>query len=83
MASKFQNKIIKQYEDSGHLVIKLHKTNKNGIPDILCIKEGISTFIECKEQNDTLKPLQNFIIDELRVAGCEAFCLQDKKGKIY
>lgn len=83
MASKFQNKVIKEYEDNGYLVIKLHKTNKNGIPDLQCIKEGLSTFIECKEANDTLKPLQKYRIDELRLAGCNAFCLQDGKGKIY
>jgi hypothetical protein len=83
MASKFQNRVIKEYESDGYLVIKLHKTNKNGIPDLQCIKDGKSTFIECKEISDTLKPLQKYRIDELKAAGCEAFCLQDKKGKIY
>ena len=81
--SKFQAKIIKEYEKRGYYVLKLHKTNKNGIPDLQCMKDGVSVFIECKEKTDTLKPLQKFRIDELRKNGFKAFCLQDKKGVIY
>ncbi len=83
MASKFQNSVIRDKEKAGYLVIKLHKTNKNGIPDLLCLKDGIAEFIECKEQNDTLKELQKYRIDELRSFGFRAECLQDKKGTIY
>ena len=46
MASNFQTKIIKEYESNGWFVINLIKTNKNGIPDLLCIKEGEKTFFE-------------------------------------
>lgn len=83
MASKFQQSIIKKYEADGYYVINNIKTNKNGIPDLQCIKDGVSTWIECKEASDTLKPLQKFRIDELIAAGCIAFCLQDGKGQIY
>lgn len=81
--SKFQEKVIKEYEKMGYYVVKLHKTNKNGIPDLMCMKNGSSIFIECKEKNDTLKPLQKYRIDELRKNGFESFCLQDEKGIIY
>lgn len=81
--SKFQNKIKKQYENDGYLVIKMHKTNTNGICDLMCLKDGKSVFIEIKEKNDTLKELQKYRIDQLRELGFEAFCLKDGIGKIY
>ena len=83
MASKFQTKIIKEYEAKGYFVINLIKTNKNGITDLLCCKDGESIFIEIKEANDTLKPLQKFRIDELIKNGFKAFCLKKDKGIIY
>jgi len=83
MASKFQAKIIKQYKEAGYLVVKVIKFSDYGWPDLQCIKEGKSIWIECKEATDTLKPLQKYRIDELNVAGCKAFCLQDGKGQIY
>lgn len=81
--SKFQTKVIKEYEKNGYYVINLIKTNKNGIPDLLAIKDGKAIFIECKEKQDTLKELQKFRIDELKEFGCQAFCLKDTKGVIY
>lgn len=73
MASKHQTKIINEYKKKGYYVINLIKTNKNGIPDLLCLKENEKPlFIECKEKNDTLKPLQKFRIEELKKLGFEA-----------
>jgi|688.fasta_scaffold677149_1 hypothetical protein len=84
MASKFQNKIIKEYKELGYTVIKIIKFSENGYPDLLCIKKDtVDTWIECKEKNDTLKTLQAFRIDELNKLGKLAFCLQDGKGIIY
>ena len=80
MASKYQTKIIKRFEADGYLVINLIKTNKNGIPDLLCLKDGETPlFIECKEKTDTLKPLQKFRIEELKKYGVNAIVLQDTK----
>jgi Holliday junction resolvase len=80
MASKYQSKIIKRFENDGYLVINLIKTNKNGIPDLLVLKEGEKPlFIECKEKTDTLKPLQKFRIEELKKYGVNAVVLQDLK----
>ena len=79
MASKFQSKIIKEYQDNDWYVINLIRTNKPGLPDLVCFKEGSKTiFIECKEKTDTLKPLQAFRIKELKQYGVDAVCLQDK-----
>jgi VRR-NUC domain len=83
MSSKFQTKIKKQYQAEGYTVTK-YQTTQSGYPDLLCTKLGeIDIYIECKEINDTLKPLQKFRIDQLIAAGKKAFCIQDKKGIIY
>ena len=74
MASKHQTKTIKHYESDGWFVINLIKTNKNGIPDLLCLKEGCTPmFIECKEKTDTVKPLQAYMIELLNTLGFNAF----------
>lgn len=70
MSSKHQTKIIKEYEKKGYYVINLIKTNKNGIADLLCLKDGEAPlFIESKEANDTTKPLQLFRQKELTNLG--------------
>lgn len=63
---QIQSKIIKRYEDAGWYVIKLAKTNKNGIPDILCLKSDDVLFIEVKRNNGILSPLQEYRIEELK-----------------
>lgn len=83
MASKFQQKVIKEYKEKGYLVVKIIKFSDNGWPDLQCIKDGHSTWIECKELNDTLKDLQKYRIDQLNKSGCTAFCLKAEVGKIY
>ena len=70
MASKHQTKIIKEYESKGYFVINLIKTNKHGIADLLCLKDGEKPlFIECKELKDTVKPLQEFRKKQLNKLG--------------
>lgn len=70
-------------ESKGYLVLKTIRLNKSGYPDLFCFKDGKTVFIEVKEANDTLKPLQKHRIDELRKKGFEAYCLKKDKGKIY
>lgn len=83
MASKYQNKVINDMKLQGFTVVSVVKLSSNGYPDLMCMKDGDVVWIECKESNDTLKPLQKYRIDELRLNGFEAYCLQDGKGKIY
>lgn len=79
----FQSKVKKEYESKGYTVLNIIRLGDNGYPDLLCMKDGEVIWIECKEEKDTLKPLQKVRIKQLRDNGFEAFCLQDKKGKIY
>ena len=71
-------------QSKGFEVIKVLRFSTTGYPDLLCVKLGeIDHWIECKESNDTLKPLQKFRIDQLNKLGKKAYCLQDGKGVIY
>ena len=48
------------------------------------MKKGeVDIWIECKEEGDTLKPLQKKRIDELNELDKIAFCLHQQKGIIY
>lgn len=83
MASKFQTKIINEYKANGYIVLNVIKLSDSGYTDLICLKDGKAIFIEVKEANDTLKPLQKYRIDELIQQGFEAFCIQKNKGIIY
>lgn len=63
---QIQKKIIDRYTANGWYVIKLIKTNKNGIPDLLCLKENEKPlFIEVKTEKGVLSKLQEYRIKEL------------------
>ena len=61
-----QNKIIKKLEQDGYFVLKLIKTNKNGICDLIAVKENETIFIEVKRPKGVLSELQKVRIKELR-----------------
>ena len=70
---QIQKKIINKYESKGWYVIKLIKTNKNGIPDLLCLKQNeIPLFIEVKTETGVVSELQKFRIKELNDFGFNA-----------
>ncbi len=83
MASNFQNKLKKNLESDGWLVIKLIRAGENGFPDLFCFRDGKVMAIESKEKKDDLKPLQQLRINQLIEKGVDAKCLQDGKGQIY
>lgn len=73
-----QTKIIKNLEKEGYYVIKLSKTNKNGIPDLMAIPKGMAIkFIEVKKKGKEPSPLQHFRIKELNAHGCDASWTDD------
>jgi Holliday junction resolvase len=68
--SQIQSKKIKELESQGYYVIKLVKTNKNGIPDLIAIpKNSDVLFVEVKAEKGKLSPLQQFRIEELENHG--------------
>lgn len=70
---QIQSKLIKELEDKGYYVIKLMKTNKNGIPDLIAIpKNSDVEFIEVKRPDGKLSKLQEYRIKELKKYGIKA-----------
>jgi VRR-NUC domain. len=67
-----QAKIIKELESKGYYVLKLMKTNKNGIPDLLALKEKEIYFIEVKGKKTPVSELQKYRIKELQKYGFKA-----------
>lgn len=68
----YQNKLIKQYEAEGYYVLKLIKTNKNGIPDLVALKPNDVKFIEVKGAKTPVSKLQEYRIKELKKLGFDA-----------
>jgi hypothetical protein len=63
---QIQAKKIKQLEADGYYVIKLVKTNKNGIPDLIAIPKNSNVeFIEVKTPIGKVSELQKYRHKEL------------------
>lgn len=68
---QIQTKKIKELESEGYYVIKLIRTNKNGIPDLIAIpKNSDVLFIEVKSEKGKVSKLQDFRITQLKEHGC-------------
>ena len=72
-----QSKIIKKLTQEGWLCLKIIKLSKSGYPDLLAIKNGITTFIEVKQPNGGLSELQKLKIKELRDNGINVKVWED------
>jgi hypothetical protein len=71
--SQIQSKKIKELEAQGYYVIKLVKTNRNGIPDIIAIPPNSDVeFYEVKGPTGKLSKLQEYRIKELTEHGVKA-----------
>ena len=71
-AQQIQAKRIKELESQGFYVIKLIKTNKNGIPDLIAIPPGANVlFSEIKTPNGRLSKLQEYRLKEVEKHGCK------------
>ena len=67
---QIQTKRIKQLESDGYYVIKLIKTNRNGIPDIIAIPPNSNViFSEVKTPTGRLSKLQEYRLKELEEYG--------------
>ena len=67
---QIQKKRIDQLERDGYYVIKLIKTNKNGIPDLVALHpNGDVLFSEVKKPNGVVSKLQQYRLKELESYG--------------
>jgi len=60
LESAIQRKIILELEKSGWLVVKLIQTNKNGIMDLMALRNGEAVFLEVKSENGKQSELQKY-----------------------
>ena len=67
---QIQSKRIKELEADGFYVIKLIKTNKNVIPDLVAIPPNCNVFFsEVKTKKGKVSPLQEYRLKELKEHG--------------
>ena len=64
-----QAKIKKELTKQGWLVIRPVAVSKSGYPDLWCLKEGKTVFVEVKRPWEIPTPLQTVRHLELRLAG--------------
>jgi Holliday junction resolvase len=78
---QIQAKKIKELEANGYYVIKLIRTNKNGIPDLIAIpKDSDVLFVEVKQPGKKPTPLQEFRIKELIAHGLKTEIYKGEKN---
>lgn len=70
---QIQSKIIKHLERDGFFVVKLIKTNKTGIMDLLAVKPNRAVFIEVKQEHGKLSEIQKYRINEIRNKKIECY----------
>ncbi len=67
---QIQKKRIEELESQGYYVIKLIKTNKNGIPDLIAIPPNSDVlFSEVKKPEGKVSKLQEYRLKELTKYG--------------
>jgi hypothetical protein len=75
---QIQSKIIKLMESKGYYVLKLSKTNKQGIPDLLCLKKDEPPFfIEVKTDKGVVSALQLYRQKELKELGFKSIIINN------
>ena len=67
--SELQTKIKDRLSKHNWLVVKLISTNWNGIPDLMCMRKGVTIFLEVKTETGVLAPLQEHRIKTLNSIG--------------
>ena len=73
LESIIQHEIISYLERCGWYVVKLIQTNKNGIPDLLAIRQSEIIFMEVKRAGAKARPLQEYRMKEIQLKGVNSF----------
>ena len=87
LESKVQSELIKELNDLGWAVLRLHPTGlhipdqrkvmKNGLPDLLAFKKKSVAFIEVKRKGGTFDPLQYVFSKLLKKFGVKSVIYRD------
>lgn len=68
-------KIKKRLEKNGFLVIKISTPFLKGFPDLIVIKNGITSFLEVKQNRKKLTKVQDYFLKTLRGYKVYAECI--------
>ena len=66
-------------EKEGWTCVKLIQTNLNGMPDILCMRHGMTMFVEVKSETGKASKLQLHRIHQLKMDGFGAYVVSSVK----
>ena len=74
-----QRQVMKALEKEGWTCVKLIQTNLNGMPDLLCLRGGMTMFIEVKSETGKVSPMQLHRIEKLKMNGFGAYVVSSVK----
>jgi Holliday junction resolvase len=74
-----QRQIIKALEVAGWTCVKLIQTNLNGMPDLMCLRGGMTMFVEVKSETGKASKLQLHRIQQLKMNGFGAYVVSSVK----
>jgi len=71
-----QSQILNRLKNSGWFAFKTIISNKAGMPDIYCVRQGRHVWIEVKQANGRTSPIQDHIHNELKQQGAEVYIIK-------
>ena len=74
-----QRQVMKALEKEGWTCVKLIQTNLNGMPDLLCLRHGMTMFVEVKSETGKASPMQLHRIQQLKMNGFGAYVVSNVK----
>ena len=74
-----QRQVMKALEKEGWTCVKLIQTNLNGMPDLLCLRHGMTMFVEVKSETGKVSPMQLHRIQQLKMNGFGAYVVSSVK----
>ena len=77
--SSIQTAINKLLTENRWFVVKIMMASKNGIPDLMAIKNGRTIFIEVKNEIGKLSKIQEYRIKEMQEHGAEVIVARSKE----
>ena len=81
--STIQNAIQKHLKKNGWFTVKIIMASKNGIPDVVAIKDGRVIFLEIKNEIGRLSEIQKYRIEELKSYGSEVYVVRGIDDLIF
>ena len=79
-----QQKIIKKFVTSGWLVYKMTSPSTRGIPDLVCMRDGETIWLEVKTPRGRLSAMQRAVIGRIRNQGIRVYVVNsiEQAGEI-